>query len=89
MRPPVGNASRAFRTRFRIACSSCVGSIRTMAGAGASWQVKTMSSRISRASIDCSPPTARFRSTSFGISTCLRLNASSFCVSAAARFPAF
>ena len=48
-----------------------------------------MSSRISRASMLCRPATVWFRSTSFGSSTCLRLNASSCCVSAAARWPAF
>ena len=42
-----------------------------------------------RRACSAGPTTVWFRSTSFGISTCLRLNASSCCVSAAARCPAF
>ena len=76
--PPSGIASRALIARFRITCSICTGSI----SAGQRFSSSFVSTRIARPSVARSrspmPRTTWFRSTSTGVSACLRENASNW-----------
>ncbi len=87
-RPPVGMASRAFTARFRTICSSCVGSAFTRYRSGARAVVRSTSSPTSRFSSRYAWSMTAFGSITFGSTMALRLNASNWLVTAAARSPA-
>ncbi len=87
-RPPRGMASRALTTRFMTTCSSWPGSASTPLPAPRETIESSTSSRITRRSIGASPSMTRVRSSTRGCRICLRLNARSWRVSAAARSPA-
>ena len=86
--PPSGIASRALTARFSTTCSICPGSIRTGGRPGCSRETNVTCSPISRRSMRAAASTTSFRSTSLGCTMALRLKASSWPVSAAARCPA-
>ena len=83
-RPPSGMASRALTTRFMITCSSWLGSAFTLPRSGRGTKTSCIVSPSSRWSMACIPSTMPLRSSTLGASTCLRLKARSWRVSAAA-----
>ena len=81
--PPPGIASRALTARFMMTCSIWPGSACTGARLGSRGGARVdMSSPIRRRSIGPVLATTSFRSSTCGCSTCWRLNASSWRVSA-------
>ena len=81
--PPI--ASRAFTARLARIWSSCAGSIFTFHRSRPGIHARSMSSPISRWIIFCVPATASFRSSTFGLTVCLRAKASSCPVISAER----
>ncbi len=86
--PPFGMASRALTARFMMTCSICPGSAFTCASAGSRTVRNFMSSPIRRCNIFSILAITVFRSSTWGVSTCCRLKASSCRVRDAARSPA-
>ena len=82
-------ASRAFTARFMTICSTCPRSAFTGASSGRRLSTTFTSSPMRRPSIARMSATTTFRSSSVGSMISLRLNASSWRVSPAARSPAF
>ena len=85
----MGIASRAFTARFMITCSTWFGSALIRPRPLPSTVSSRMLSPMRRRSSSLIPTTTQLRSMSRGCKTCLRLNASSLCVKAAARAAAF
>ena len=81
-------ASRALTARFINTCPNWPGSTFTLLTAGSRTAVSRTSSPISRRKNFSVSRTTSFRSSTFGSSTVLRLNASNCRVSEAARSPA-
>ncbi len=83
--PPPGIASRAFTTIFKITCSICPGSARTVFNCGASMAVNSMSSPSMRRNMRSISRTSALRSTSDARTPCRRLKASNWRVRSVAR----
>ncbi len=88
IRPPCAIASRALTTRLSNTCCICPASAWMRSRLFAGRTISSMSAPIRRFNIFSSSPTIPFRSSSWGASTCWRLNASSCRVRSAARSPA-
>ncbi len=86
--PPFGIASRAFTTRLTSTCSSWPASALTLPASAESTSESLMFSVRRRRSIFCTPKMIAFGWSTSGRRICLRLKASSWRVSSAARSPA-
>jgi hypothetical protein len=89
MLPPRGIASRALSARLSSTCSSWPGSARTRPSSGERSSRTVQSSPIMRRTTGSHPLITWFRSSISARSTCRRLNASNWPVTAAVRSAAF
>src|SRR6266702_3833517 len=83
--PPSGIASRALTARLTRTCSNCAGSMKTCPEVASGREITWMWVPTRRRIISARPSTATRTSSASGEHTCLRLNARSWRVSAAAR----